>query len=209
MIRPPGFRGAAFGTAADGDGRADPAARRRLSELLGLPDEWAYLHQVHGRRVLRANAPGRQGEGDALLTTVADLPLAVGTADCLPVVLEAPGGVGLAHVGWRGAAAGVLGALRRAMAEQGLVVERAAVGPGIGPCCFAVGPEVAAALPRFRAHTRDGRESIDLPLAVEDALSGLTVWRWTGCTCCGAGFHSYRRDATRQRQVAVAWLPTA
>lgn len=208
MIRPPGFRGAAFGTAADGDGRSDEAARHRISRALGLSGDWAYLHQVHGRRVRRARGPGPQGNGDALFTTVAGLPLAVGTADCLPVVIEAAEGVGLAHAGWRGAAAGVVEALRRAMEAEGLVAQQAAVGPGIGPCCFSVGPEVGVALPRFRAATRAGEESVDLPAAVADALAGLAVWRWDGCTCCGPGFHSYRRDGTRQRQVALAWLPT-
>jgi YfiH family protein len=207
MIRPPGFRGAAFGAAADGDGRSDLAARRRIARELDLPEEWAYLHQVHGRRVHLASHPGLQGNGDALFTTTPRLPLAVGTADCLPVVIEASGGVGLAHAGWRGAAAGVVGALRSAMEAAGLVPHRAAVGPGIGPCCFAVGPDVAAALPGHRSITRAGGESVDLPGAVAAALDGLEVWRSEECTCCGAGFHSYRRDGTRQRQVAVAWLP--
>jgi copper oxidase (laccase) domain-containing protein len=79
MIRPPGFRGAAFGTAADGDGRSDETARDRISRVLDLSGEWAYSQQVHGRRVRRAVGPGRQGEADALFTTVPGLPLEVGT----------------------------------------------------------------------------------------------------------------------------------
>jgi YfiH family protein len=207
MIRPPGFRGAAFGSAADGDGRSDEGARRRISRSLGLPEAWAYVHQVHGRRVWCVSRPGLQGDGDALFTTTPQLPLAIGTADCLPVVLEAAGGVGLAHVGWRGAAAGVVAALRGAMEEQGLALQRAAVGPGIGPCCFTVGPEVTAALPGFAAATQTGSASVDLPAAVAAALDGVEVWRSPDCTCCGRGYHSYRRDGTRRRQVAVAWLP--
>ncbi len=207
MKRPPGFRGVAFGAAADGDGRSDAAARRRISRSLGLPDAWAYLHQVHGRRVWRASVPGLQGDGDALFTTTPGLPLAVGTADCLPVVIEAADGVGLAHVGWRGAVAGVVAALRGAMEAEGLAPLQAAVGPGIGPCCFTVGREVAAALPGFEAVARTGALSVDLPAAVAAALEGLEVWRSAECTCCGRGYHSYRRDGTRRRQVAVAWLP--
>ena len=206
MIRPPGFRGAAFGTAADGDGRAEPAARRRISRALGVSEEWACLHQVHGRRVLRAAGPGLQGDGDALFTMVPRLPLAVGTADCLPVVIEAAQGVGVAHVGWRGAAAGVVAALREAMEEAGLSPVRAAVGPGIGPCCFEVSGDVAAALARFRASSRRGAAAVDLFAAAADALAGLEVWRAQQCTCCGEGFHSHRRDGTRRRQVALAWL---
>ncbi len=206
MIRPPGFRGAAFGTAADGDGRHDVAARRRISRELGIPDAWAFVHQVHGSRVWAAAGPGLQGDGDALFTTMPGVPLAIGTADCLPVVLEAPGGVGLAHVGWRGAVAGVVPALRAAMAAAGLAPERAAIGPGIGPCCYEVGPEVLGPLAAFRARTRLGRDAVDLAAAAAAGLQGLEVWQSGACTCCGPGFHSYRRDAGRERQVAVAWL---
>jgi len=206
MIRPPGFRGAAFGTAADGDGRHDEEARRRISGELGLSSDWAFLHQVHGSRVWVAASPGLQGDGDALFTTVRGLPLAVGTADCFPVALEGPGGVGLAHMGWRGAAAGVVGVLRAAMEAAGVAPVRAAIGPGIGPCCYEVGPEVLEALAAFRCRTRRDRAGVDLPAAAAAGLGGLEVWRADACTCCGAGFHSFRRDATRQRQVAVAWL---
>ncbi|MBM3694466.1 MAG: laccase domain-containing protein [Actinobacteria bacterium] len=207
MICPPGFAGAAFGTAADGDGRRDPGVRARFSAALGIAAEWAYLHQVHGRRVRRVEAPGPAGDGDAIFTTRPGLPLAIGTADCLPVVLEAPGAAGLAHVGWRGAVAGVVGALRRAMERAGVAPERAAIGPGIGPCCYAVGPEVLARLPGFRSVARLGAESVDLAAAVAAELDGLQVWQAGECTSCGLGFHSYRRDGTRERQVAVAWVP--
>jgi len=206
MIRPPGFAGAAFGGAADGDGRLDHGARRGISGDLGIAEGWAYLHQVHGCRVLRAVGAGLLGEGDALFTTVPGLPLAVGTADCLPVALEGPGGVGLAHVGWRGAALGVVAALRAAMEGAGVAPSRAAIGPGIGPCCYEVGPEVLGRLAAFRSRTRQGRDGVDLGAAAASSLGGLEVWRAEACTCCGSGYHSFRRDATRRRQVAVTWL---
>jgi hypothetical protein len=58
-------------------------------------------------------------------------------ADCLPVALAGPGGVAMLHCGWRGLAAGIV---ERGVDEVG--AEAAAVGPGIGPCCYEVGPEV-------------------------------------------------------------------
>lgn len=206
MIRPPGLRGVAFGSAADGDGRLDSEARRRISATLGIPPDWAYLRQVHGSRVRRAAEPGLQGDGDALFTTCPGLPLAIGTADCYPVALEGPGAIGLAHMGWRGAAAGVVGVLRAAMEAAGAAPERAAVGPGIGPCCYQVGAEVLAELGDYRAFTRRGAEAVDLAAAAVAALEGLEVWRADTCTCCGNGYRSFRRDGTRLRQVAVAWL---
>ena len=180
MIRPPGFRGAAFGTAADGDGRLDPAARRRMAGELGIPDEWAYLHQVHGSRVRSAAAPGLQGDGDALFTTLPQLPLAVGTADCLPVVLEGPGGVGLAHMGWRGAAAGVVAALRAAMEAAGWRRSGPPLGPGSGRAAMRSARRCWSHCPRFAPATRRGGAGVDLAAAAAAGLAGLEVWHVGG-----------------------------
>jgi YfiH family protein len=210
MIRPPGLSGAAFGDAALGNGRDDPDARSRISALLGIPEAWARLRQVHGASVLRAGHAGDLGEGDAAFTEVADLPLVVATADCLPVVLEGRGGVGIAHAGWRGVVAGVVPALRNAMAAAGIPAGRAAIGPGIGPCCFEVNGDVAAKFAPHRVMTTSwGTTSVHLAGAIRDQLSGLEVWAADECTMCDPAYRSYRRDRTEERQVGVAWLPSA
>ena len=128
MILPPGFRGAAFATAADGDARRFAAARRRLSHRLGVPDAWAYPTQVHGAAVAKAEAAGRVGEADGVFTTVIDLPVAVATADCAPIILEGPAVVAVLHAGWRGATAGVVPAVLAAIKAAGHVVSKAAIG---------------------------------------------------------------------------------
>jgi copper oxidase (laccase) domain-containing protein len=166
MIRPPGFLGAAFGTASDGDGRDDPTARLEISAELGIPSEWASLRQVHGAGVIEASAPGRLGDADGLFSSIPSLPMTVATADCFPVVLEADGASGIAHAGWRGAAAGVVPALRAAMEARGFTPARAAIGPGIGSCCFEVGPEVVEQFPGFAATTSWGTPSVDLVGAI-------------------------------------------
>jgi YfiH family protein len=206
MIRPPGFGGAAFGAAAEGDGRSDHRLRGLMSDSLGIPDGWAVVRQVHGSRVLRVEGPGMAGEADAMFTTSPMLPLAVGTADCLPVVIEGEGGIGIAHAGWRGAAAGIVVGLRDALAAAGVSARRAAVGPGIGPCCFEVGAEVLEAFPAWVSSTSWGAPSVDLKSAVESSLEGLEVWRAPACTFCGSGFRSQRRDGGEARQVSLAWL---
>jgi copper oxidase (laccase) domain-containing protein len=160
--------------------------------------------------VIRARRAGDLGEGDAAFTTVPGLPLVVATADCLPVVLEGPGGVGIAHAGWRGVIAGVAPALREAMAAAGVPAVRAAIGPGIGPCCFEVGADVAAQFAPHRVMaTLWGTTSVHLGGAVRDQLAGLDVWSADECTMCNRSYRSYRRDRTEERQVGVAWLPSA
>lgn len=207
MIRPPGFRGAAFGSAADGDAKRDPSARRRLAAALGVADHWAVTRQVHGTHVLRAEAPGRLGDADAIVTTQPGLPLAVVTADCVPLIVESDVAVGIAHTGWKGAAAGVVEAMCAAVGALGAPPARAAIGPAIGPCCYEVGPEVADRFPGHVATTTWGTTSVDLAGFVAAGLAGLDVWRAGACTMCGAGYHSYRRDRTTLRQTGVAWLP--
>ncbi|OFW66651.1 MAG: hypothetical protein A2Z12_08460 [Actinobacteria bacterium RBG_16_68_21] len=207
MILPPGFVGAAFGDAADGDPRRDPEAGRRLSARLGIPPDWAWLRQVHGAVVLRADGAGPLGEGDAAFTTRPGLPIAVATADCFPVVIEGDGGTGIAHAGWRGAAAGVVGALRQTMSAAGIAPRRAAIGPGIGACCFEVGLDVADRFPGRQSTTAWGTSSVDLRGELVAALDGLDVWMTEACTMSDVGYHSFRRDGTALRQVAVAWLP--
>jgi len=207
MIRPPGFRGAVFGDASDGDARRDPEARARLAAALGISEHWAWLRQVHGAEVVAVTDPGDQGDGDAAYTTVPGLPLAVSTADCFPVVLEGDRVVGVAHAGWRGVVAGVVSALRRAMEGAGVTPARAAIGPGIGPCCFEVGPEVGGRFPATGAWTEWGTPSVDLAATIAGELEGLEIWMSPDCTMGNTRYHSHRRDGTPRRQVTVAWLP--
>ena len=208
MIRPEGFRGAAFGSLAEGDLRFDQDARRRVSGRLAIPSEWAFATQVHGHRVVRVDAPGLQGEADAMYTTVPGIPLAVATAACVPVILEGPEVVAVIHAGWRGAAAGVIPETLRTLSRSGLDVERAAIGPAIGPACYEVGDEVAGHFPGFTAKTRWDTQSIDLPTIIESQLDAIAPWRSEICTFTDPAFASYRRDRTELRQVAVTWLPT-
>jgi polyphenol oxidase len=86
-------------------------------------------------------------EGDGLITDVPGVLLAVGTADCVPVLVVdvEKRVVGAFHAGWRGTVARIveLGVAKMA-AEYGSRVEElvAAVGPSIGVCCYSVGEEV-------------------------------------------------------------------
>jgi len=205
MIRPP-WDGVAFSERSDGDLRNE-LARRAAASAIGLVPEWAEGQQVHGNHVVRVGSPGSSGEADALWTSEPGLPVAVFTADCLGVVLTAPGAVGVAHAGWRGAAGDVVGRLRDAMTTAGHPPQRAAIGPGIGPCCFEVGPEVAERFPPHAALTTWGATSVDLPAVVIERLGGLETWSTGACTMHEDGWFSHRSDATRQRLAAIGWVP--
>ncbi len=173
---------------------------------------------VHGTRMVEATGPGLQGEADGLWTRRPGLPLALTVADCLPLTLAAPGGpVALVHCGWRGLAAGIAReAVALLAAETGIrpVSLWAWIGPGIGACCFAVGPDVAERFPgEFRRSSAPLADALHVDLAAflraELLAAGLLpdgVQLSGLCTSCEADlFFSHRRDGTvTGRQ--LAWI---
>ena len=193
---------------------------RRFATDLGLPElPLVRATQVHGDRVVVVEnrpAPGETvdaGRCDALVTGLAGVGLVVQTADCVPVLLAGEAAIGAVHAGWRGAAAGVVGAAVAAFLP--LAGDRASVrawlGPAIGACCYEVGPEVAGRFPaKFSRPSEDRRSLLDLAGVVRDQLatagiSGENVFVHEGCTKCGGvRFASYRRDREKAgRMIAV------
>ncbi|MEA3511890.1 MAG: polyphenol oxidase family protein [Actinomycetota bacterium] len=207
MIRPPGFRGAAFGDAASGNGRDDLGRRSAISRELGISEDWAFVTQVHGGIVLNVDEPGSAGEADGMIADRPGLPITIATADCMPIIVEGDRSVAILHAGWRGVASGIVTSGVEAMRALGDTPRRAAIGPSIGPCCYEVGEEVRDAIGDHRSQTAFGTPSVDLWSAAAAQLAGIDVWRSDLCTYTEPGMRSYRRDATTKRQVAVAWLP--
>jgi polyphenol oxidase len=175
--------------------------RRRLCTAVGA--EFAKLtlnHQRHSAVVNRAHA-GRQDEpGDGLWTDEPNVPMLKLVADCLPIALarEDRPALALLHAGRIGLIDGVVEAGVAALGGR----IKAAIGPGIGPCCYEVGDEVAG--PFRAAYGTDvlQRRNLDIWTAAERALrrAGVTrVERYDLCTSCNADlFYSYRRDGPRR-----------
>jgi copper oxidase (laccase) domain-containing protein len=126
--------------------------RRRLSAALGVePERVAMGWQVHGADLAEWDAPpsdpgyARPGAGlqrvDGHVTSVPGLGLLVLAADCYPLALSDGATVAMVHCGWRGLAAGIVGSAVERLSGP----VSAAVGPGVGACCYEVGPEVLAA----------------------------------------------------------------
>lgn len=198
----------------------DPAATARnqavLAEVIGAAPVW--LKQVHGTRVIRLTTHMERDarpEADAAITTERGIACAVQTADCLPVLFAAPGGVGAAHAGWRGLAAGVLEATVEALCGAAACRPdqiRAWMGPCIGPRRFEVGPDVLDAFGsdrHFRPHA-PGKWLADLQGLARDRLLATGVKNLQADPSCTvedpARFFSYRRDRVTGRMAACAWL---
>jgi polyphenol oxidase len=184
---------------ADEPERVNENRRRLCAEVSADPDALAMNYQHHSADVLRARAGSRGARGDGIWTDERGLPVLALAADCLPIALARANGskpaLALLHAGWRGLLEGIVPAGISALGGRAVA---AAVGPAIGPCCYAVGENVAE---RFRRAFgpglyRDGR--LDLWTAAERALRAadcVRVDRVDLCTACSpARFFSHRRD---------------
>ncbi len=213
-----------------GDNYESVTANRHLfEEASGLPVTTC-LKMEHGDEVVvidGAKASGlaeRGWRGDACVTDLNTITLAVTVADCMAVFFYDPvtGSVGVAHAGWRGTVAGITAATVSALVRkfdskpENLI---AVLSPAIGPCCFEVGEEVADRFyDRFgervvRVNAEGGnslsRFFVDLRMANELVLAGCGlraehIYSCDLCTYCrGDLFYSYRRDRGRTGRMAA------
>lgn len=186
------------------------------------PERVHLLRQVHGAGVAVVDADTPPGavlrDVDAAVTRESDRPLAVLTADCLPVLLAGPTVVAVAHAGWRGLFGGVLQATVDAVERAGDPPEqlRAAIGPAIHPCCYEVSEDlrrtVTATHPDAAATTGWGTPALDLPGVAARLLAdrGVVVDTVGVCTRCGADdWFSHRADPEAGRQAGVVVRPGA
>jgi YfiH family protein len=187
------------------------------------------VRQVHGAAVHVAHgAPSDLDPpvaADALVTSRPGLLLIIRVADCVPVLLSAPGGrsVAAVHAGWRGIIAGVLPAAVSALASAASCPS-AAIIAAIGPCLsvdyFEVGPEVAQAFtgaglsqvlrPSLHASPANAKPHIDLRAAARAQLerAGIPAQSIDESDRCTyrdqAEFFSHRRDRGTTGRMAAA-----
>jgi polyphenol oxidase len=205
-VSEPPFDRLNLGILTEDDPDAVTENRRRLAVALGLElEQVVFARQVHGTRLVRHPNEESLPEADGHVVTEPGLAPMVLAADCLPIALYGAGGLAMVHAGWRGLAGGIV----EAAAE---VVEAtvAAIGPGIGPCCYEVGEEVLDAF----ADLGDGIAAgsmLDLPevARMKLARAGVEGIESAGlCTSCERDlFFSHRRDHGRTgRQAGIAWI---
>lgn len=207
---------------SSGDDPAKVAAnRRRLIEALRIPP-FALGGQVHGAKLVRVGAkragagfdgsPGVLHGNDGLYTARRGVPLAVATADCVPVVLASPaeGTVAIVHAGWRGLAGGIMG--KAAALFDGPNDVRVAIGPAAGPCHYEVGKDVALAVAAGSpagpvAERRNGKFFLDLSGTVRAALEAVGIRLVEDVGLCTIHeedrFFSHRRDGRCGRQMGL------
>ena len=172
-------------------------------------------YQAHETVVLRREVAPRPNpfsrtmasppRSDGQATSNPELTPLIQVADCLPVMLAGDDGVAALHCGWRGLAAGIVD---RGVGE--VRARAAAIGPGIGPCCYEVGDEVLAEFEHLGDGIADGNR-LNLVAIAKLLLerAGVTEIEASDlCTSCEAElFYSHRRDGNRSgRQAGAIWI---
>ena len=190
--------------------------RRRLAAAAGIRAERVVIgRQVHGAELAHHDGPqepspyGEPGvvdppEVDGHVLAGEGLAGLVFVADCLPVAIAGDRGAAVLHCGWRGLAGGIV---ERGVEAVG--ASAAAIGPGIGPCCYEVGDEVLARFLPLGEGVAEGH-MLDLAAVARRLLerAGVTRIETAGlCTSCEAElFYSHRREGpTTGRQGGLVW----
>ncbi|MDX8390750.1 MAG: peptidoglycan editing factor PgeF [Mariprofundaceae bacterium] len=191
--------------------------------ISGMPH---MANQSHGISAQHCQSDGEsvtRSTADILFATEPSTPIAIRTADCLPILLADPvaGVIAAVHAGWRGTAANITQVAIHTMQQWGAHPEKilAVMGPSIGPCCFHIHHECAAMLtascPDAEAAISNDQKHISADLAAINHLqlqqSGIKkqhIDHIKACTCCDSKrFFSFRRDGSRSgRQLAIITL---
>lgn len=179
----------------------------RFTASIGLnPEDIAFMNQVHGAMVRDISEAGVYPDTDAMITRQPGIGLAVRTADCVPVLLYAPGegAIAAVHAGWRGTAEHIAKkTVERFVHEHAIDPAEifAFIGASAGGCCYEVGADVAALFSdAFLDHDGEGNPRLDLKAvnAAQLLEAGLPAENIDLCTLCtiheSSLLHSHRRD---------------
>ena len=173
------------------------------------------VRQIHSNVLVIAGsgAGDRTCKGDGLMTDEPGLLLGIQTADCIPVLVadRKRKAVAAFHAGWRGTVQRIvetgIGRMRLQFGSkpEDLV---AAIGPGIGPCCYAVGDEVLTAFEsQFTYAPELFREVYDTdPVRTKYPMLFLTQ-RAPGHSPIGPSLHVNLMEANRRQLLAAGLKP--
>ncbi len=175
--------------------------RGRFETWNRKPDmHFLQVTQVHGVDI--ATPATLPSEADGILVSWEEFgsPVAIKTADCLPIVVEGETGAVVLHAGWRGLANGIL-----AKPEIELVKpQRVFIGPSIHECCFEVSADFKQNFPgspwfRQRGNSFFFNLQEEAKRQLRLTYPSLLISIAPVCTCCKPELHSYRRDKTTDR----------
>lgn len=192
--------------------------RARMARHLGVaPEHFLSVWQHHSPDTLIVETPfdmANRPKADAMVTRQKGIALAIGTADCGPILFAdgEAGVIGGAHAGWKGALTGVIESTLSAMETLGAQRNRivAVLGPMISASAYEVGPEFVARFTEgaaenaryFTPSATVGHAMFDLPTYIVDRLNRAGVGKAVNLGVCTYAsedrLYSYRRMTHRK-----------
>lgn len=119
------------------------------------PDDVFICKQVHSASVIewQADQVANTIEADGVFTRSRQ-PIAVITADCLPILIAGGDWVAAIHGGWKGLQRGIIGNAVQRFIDEGIAADqlRVAIGPSIKPCCYEVSATFIAEFQADQSH---------------------------------------------------------
>ncbi len=186
-------------TTQDFDAPLTPAQSAYLKTRTGVDIPRVFWRkQVHGDDVLIAGKDAcAKGcpDADALITGRKNVPIAIRTADCVPVFIYDPlkQVIGLAHAGWKGTRQRIAAKTVQEMQDKfgcRCYDLKVALGPSIRPCCYEVDIVTANRRQLAEAGIPDGN-----------------IFDGRVCTCCNKDYFSFRRDGEKAgRMISLMML---
>ncbi len=169
------------------------------------------LKQVHGDQIHVLDSGAQKDsvhlqEGDALLCFEKNIPIAVKTADCVPILLAHPDGlIGAVHAGWRGTRLKILKKVLikiRDEFKKDLSKIHLAIGPAICGKCYEVGEEVAREFDsKYFIQNSNGKfllnlKKLNFDMAIQAGIPQTQIQVMEDCTLCKPEiYHSYRYES--------------
>lgn len=166
------------------------------------------VRQVHEENIIVIQEgdalPANYLSADGVITNKKKFPIAIRTADCVPVFMYAQRQecIGLIHAGWRGTQKGIVTkAIQIFQSELGAALEeiQVVIGPCIRECCYEVGDEFRDYFPEDIVESQGFY--LNLPGAnkrqmLNAGISPENIFDAEQCTCCSMDFYSYRREGS-------------
>lgn len=192
------------------------ANRKKLLEDLALTTPPIWLNQIHSNRCIHTEDLSCL-DADAIITNKYNTPLAIMTADCLPIMLCHQDGHEIAaiHAGWRGLANGIIeNTVSKMKSDTANIL--AWIGPAICQDCFSIMEDVKVC---FESHypylssafkKQEEKYCANLALIAElilNQLGILKVYQSNACTFeQDHEFYSYRKTAKTGRMATLIWI---
>ena len=205
-------------TPADFDAPLGPEHQAYLQTQTGRAISQVFWRkQIHGDDILVASHSSKGcPDADAYITNQINLPIAIRTADCVPVFMYDPiqHAIGLVHAGWQGTHKQIAAKTLQQMQDKfgsKCYDLKVALGPSIRACCYQVGEEFKEYFPDD-VKERDGHLYADVVNTnrrqlVKAGVEEANIIDSGVCTCCSPNYFSFRRDAQQSgRMISLMML---